>query len=95
LPWAYVHAFRLPHTLHIRQQFSKSSGISNTPLSLRFGILLLLLLILLAFSMLILQVVGLTKRALLVLVIFLDRLLFVGLLENNLLLHSPPLRPSM
>jgi hypothetical protein len=33
--------------------------------------------------------VGLTERALLILVIF------SGLLENSLLLHSPPLRPSM
>jgi hypothetical protein len=90
-----VHAFRLPHTLHIGQQFSGFSGISNTLLSLGFSILLLLRWILLAFPMLILRVVGLTERALLELVIFLDLLSFVGLLENNLLLHSLPPRPSM
>jgi hypothetical protein len=90
-----VRAFRLPHTLHIGRQFSESSGISNTLLSLGFGILLLLYLILLAFLMLILWVVGLTERALLILVIFSDLLLFVGLLINSLLLQSPPLRPSM
>jgi hypothetical protein len=72
--WGSVHAVRLPHALHIGRQFSKSSGISNTLLSLEFGILLLLRLILLAFPMLILRVVGLTERALLVLVIFLDLL---------------------
>jgi hypothetical protein len=55
----------LPHVLHIEQQFSESSGISNTLLSLGFGILLLLRLILLAFPMLILRFVGLTERALL------------------------------
>jgi hypothetical protein len=90
-----VHAFRLLHALHIGWQFSESSGISNTLLSLRFGILLLHRLILLAFPMLILRVVGLTKRALLVLVIFSYLLLFVGLLPNTILLHSPPPRPSM
>jgi hypothetical protein len=90
-----VRAFRLPHVLHIGRQFSKSLGISNTLLSLEFGILLLLHLILLAFPMLILWVVGLTERALLGLVIFLDLLSFVGLLKISLLLHSSPLRPSM
>jgi hypothetical protein len=79
-----VRTFSLPHALHIGWQFSESSGISNTPLSLGFGILLLLCLILLAFLMLILRVVGLTERALLAHVIFLDLLLFAGLLENNL-----------
>jgi hypothetical protein len=49
----------------------------------------------LAFSMLILRVVGLTERALLGLAIFLDLLSFVGLLGNSLQLHSPPLRLSM
>jgi hypothetical protein len=49
----------------------------------------------LAFSMLILWVVELIKRALLVLVIFLDRLSFAGLLESSLLLHNLPLRLSM
>jgi hypothetical protein len=56
---------------------------------LGFGILLLLRLILLAFSMLILQVVGLTERALLVVAIFLDLLMFAGLFENNLQLLNP------
>jgi hypothetical protein len=45
--------------------------------------------------MLILWVVGLTERALLALVIFLDLLLFTGLLKNSVQLHSPPPRPSM
>jgi hypothetical protein len=90
-----VRAFRLPHSLHIGLQFSDSLGVSNTLLSLGFGILLLLRLILLAFLMLILRVVGMTERALLVLVIFSDLPLFVGLLANSLLLHSPPPRPSM
>jgi hypothetical protein len=60
------------------------SGISNTLLSLGFGILLLLHWILLAFPLLILWVMGLTERAPLGLVIFLDLLSFAGLLENNL-----------
>jgi hypothetical protein len=68
---------------------------SNTLPSLGFGILLLLHWMLLAFSMLILRVVGLTERALLELVIFLDLLMFAGLFENNLQLHSPPPRLSM
>jgi hypothetical protein len=90
-----VHAFRLLHALHTGWQFSESSGIPNILLSLGFGILLLLRLILLALPMLILRVVGLIESALLVLVIFLDLLLFVGLLSNSLLLHSSPPRPSM
>jgi hypothetical protein len=90
-----MRAFRIPHALHIVRQFSEFSGISNTLLSLGFGILLLLHLILLAFPMLILRVVGLTKRTLLALVIFLDLLSFAGLLKNNLLLHSPSPRLSM
>jgi hypothetical protein len=90
-----VRAFRLPHTLHIGRQFSGFSSISNTLLSLGFGIMLLLHWILLAFPMLILWVVGLTERALLALVIFLDLLSFAGLLGNSLQLHSPPPRPSM
>jgi hypothetical protein len=70
--------------------------ISQThPLSLEFGTLLLLFLILLAFLMLILQVVGLTERAHLILVIFLYLLSFAGHLKNNLQLHSSPPRPSM
>jgi hypothetical protein len=59
-------------------QLCKSLGTSNTLLSLRFGILLHLRLILLAFLMLISWVVGLTERALLILAILLDLLLFVG-----------------
>jgi hypothetical protein len=86
-----VHAFNLPHTLHIGHQFSESSDISNTHSNLGFDILLLHRLILLSFSMLILWVVGLIKKALLVHDIFLDLLLFVGLLANNLLLYNPPL----
>jgi hypothetical protein len=39
--------------------------------------------------------VGLTKRALLVLVNFSDVLLYVGQLASSLLLHSPLQRPSM
>jgi hypothetical protein len=42
-----------------------------------------------------LWVVGLTERALLALVIFLDLLSFAGLLGNSLQLHSSPPRPSM
>jgi hypothetical protein len=70
-------------------------GISNTILSLGFGILPLLRLILLAFPMIILRVVGLTERALRGLVFFLDFLSFAGLLESGLLLHSPLPRLSM
>jgi hypothetical protein len=90
-----VHAFRLPHALHIRRLFSESSSISNTHSSLGFGILLLLRWILLAFLMLILWVVGLIIKALLGLVIFLDLLSFADLLENNLQLLNPPQRLSM
>jgi hypothetical protein len=90
-----VHAFRLPHAPHIGQQFSESSGTSNTLLSLRFGILLLLRLILLAFLMLILRVVALTERGLLLLANFSDLLLFAGLFKNNLLWLNPPQRLSM
>jgi hypothetical protein len=90
-----VHAFKLPHALHIGKPFSRSSGISNTVSNLGFGILLLHLLILLAFSMLILLVVELIEKAPLVQVTFLDFLLFVGLLTNKLLLHNPPQMPSM
>jgi hypothetical protein len=82
--WGFARAFRLPHALHIGRQFSEFSGTSNTPLSLGFGILLLLRWILLAFLMLILWVVGLTERAPLGLVIFLDLLSFAGLLRNSL-----------
>jgi hypothetical protein len=90
-----VHAFKLPHALHIGQLFSEFSGISNTHSSLGFGIQLLLRLILLPFPMLILLVVGLTERALLVQAIFLDLLLFVGPLANSLLSHNPPQSQSM
>jgi hypothetical protein len=79
-----VRAFRLPHALRIGRQFSGFSGISNTLLSLGFGILFFLHWILLAFPMLILRVVGLTKRAHLGLVIFFDVLSFSGLLKNSL-----------
>jgi hypothetical protein len=44
-----VHAFKLPHALHIRHSFSGSSGITNTHSNLGFGTPLLHLLILLAF----------------------------------------------
>jgi hypothetical protein len=57
----FVHAFMLPHALHIGRQFSESSGTSNTLLSLGFCILLHVHLILLGFPMLILWGVGLTK----------------------------------
>jgi hypothetical protein len=89
-----VRAFRVPHALHIGPRSSGFSGISNTLLSLGYGILLLHW-ILLAFPMLILWVVGLTEIALLRLVIFLDLLSFAGLLRNSLQLHSPLLRLSM
>jgi hypothetical protein len=90
-----VHPFSLPHALHIEQQFSESLGILNTHLILGFGILLLLRLILLAFLMLILWVVGLTERALPVNVISSDLLLFAGLLKNNLQLLNPSQRLSI
>jgi hypothetical protein len=83
-----VYAFSLPHAPHIGQQFNESSGTSNIRLSSGFGILLLLCLILLAFPVLILWVVGLTERELLVLVILSDLLLVAGLLENNLVAQS-------
>jgi hypothetical protein len=57
---------------------------------LEFGILHLHRLILLAFSMLNSRVVELIEKAHLIHVIFLDFLLFVGLLANNILLHNPP-----
>jgi hypothetical protein len=75
--------------------FQASSHSSNTPLSLGFDILLLLRWILLGFLVLILRVVGLTERALLTLVIFLDLLSFASLLENSFHLHSSPPRQSM
>jgi hypothetical protein len=78
-----VRAFRLPHALHIGLPFSESSGILDILLSFGFTILLLHW-ILLVFQMQILCVLGLTERELLVFVIFLDLLLFAGLLKNNL-----------
>jgi hypothetical protein len=90
-----VHGFKLPHTLHIGKLFSGFSGISNTHSNLGFGIPLLHRLILLAFSMLILQVVELNEKALLVHVTFLVLLPFAGLLANKVLLHNPPQRLSM
>jgi hypothetical protein len=90
-----VHAFRLPHALHIERQFSEFSGISNTLLSLGFGILLHLRLILLGFPMLISRGVGLTERVLLVPAIFSDLLLYVGQLASSLLLNNPPHMLSM
>jgi hypothetical protein len=56
---------------------------------LGFGILLLPRWILLAFRMLILLEVVLTERALLTPTIFLDPLLFAGLLRNNIQLLNP------
>jgi hypothetical protein len=88
-------AFRLLHALHIGRRFSESFNILNTHSSLGFGILLLLHWILLAFLILVLRVVGLTEITLLVLVIFLNFLLFAGLLKNNLQLPNPPQRLSM
>jgi hypothetical protein len=62
---------------------------------LGFGILLLPRLILLAFSMLILLVMGLIERELLARAIFLDLFLFVGQLSNSLLSHNQPQSQSM
>jgi hypothetical protein len=90
-----VHTFRLPHALHIGLLSSESSGTLNTLLCLGFGILLLLRLILLGFPMLISLGVGLTERALLILAIFSDLLLFIGQLTSSLLLHSSPQRSSI
>jgi hypothetical protein len=84
-----------PHALHIGKPFSGFLGISDTYLNLGFGIPLLHRLIFFDFSMLILCVVKLNEKILLVHVIFLDLLLFVGLLTNKLVLYNPPQRPSM
>jgi hypothetical protein len=92
---AFVRAFKHPHALHIGNPFNGFSGISNPYSNLGFGIPLLRRLILLAFLMLILRVVELAEKALVVYVIFLDLLLFVGFLTNNLLLHNSPHRLSM
>jgi hypothetical protein len=94
-PCGCARAFNLPHALHIGWQFSDFSGISNTLLSLGFGILCLLRWILLVFPILILRGVGLTERALLGLAIFFDPLLFAALLGNSLQFHSPSPRLSM
>jgi hypothetical protein len=87
--------FQASPSIHISKPFNGSSCISNTHSNLGFGIPLLHHLILLAFPLLILQVVELIEKALLEHVIFLDPLLFVGRLVNNLLLHNPPQRLSM
>jgi hypothetical protein len=84
----------MTHALHIRRQSIESLGTSNTLMSLGL-VFYFFRLILLAFFMLILRVVGMTKRAILALAIFLDLLLFAGLLENNLQFHSPPQMLSM
>jgi hypothetical protein len=78
-----------PHSSH-RTVIQQILSISSTHSGLGFGILLLLRLILLAFFMLILLAVRLTESALLILIIFLDLLLFAGLLKNNLQLLNPP-----
>jgi hypothetical protein len=83
-----VHAFKVPHALHIGRSFNESLGISNTHSNLGYGIPLLHRLILLAFLMLILQIVELIEKALMVQVTFLDLLSFVGPLTNKLLLHN-------
>jgi hypothetical protein len=62
LLYACVHAFKLPHALHIDKSFNGSSGISNTHSNLGFCTPLLHRLILLAFPMLILWVVELIKN---------------------------------
>jgi hypothetical protein len=74
---ACVNTFKLPHALHIEQSFSGFLGISNTHLNLECGILLLHRLILLAFPMLILRVVGLTEKSTSGTCHFLDILLFL------------------
>jgi hypothetical protein len=83
-----------PHSSHWTTVQRIFKYLKHTP-KFEIGILLLLHLILLAFPMLILRVMGLAERAFLGLVIFLDLLSFVGLLKSSLLLHSPPLRPCM
>jgi hypothetical protein len=84
-----VCVFRLPHTLHIGRQFNKSSGIINTHLSLRFGILLLPL-YLVGFSDADFVGCGIDRKSTSVIYHFLDLLSFTGLLKNNLQLHNPP-----
>jgi hypothetical protein len=82
---------RSSHRTAVQQIFSTS----NKLLSLGFDILFLLRLILLGFLMLISRGVRLTERALLILAIFSDLLLYVDQLASNLLLRSPPQRLSM
>jgi hypothetical protein len=69
------------------QVIQRIFSISNAKSKLGFGTLLLQL-ILLGFPMVILPGVELIEKALLVLVTFLDLLLFVGLLANKLILHN-------
>jgi hypothetical protein len=83
-----------PHSSH-RTAVQRIFRYLKHTIDLGFGILLLLQWILLAFPMLILRVMGLTERALLTLVIFLDLFSFAGLLKNKLQLHNPLPRPSM
>jgi hypothetical protein len=90
-----VHAFKRPQTLHNDKSFNRISGILNTHSNLGFDFPLHLHLILLGFLMLILPGVELIEKTLLEHVIFLDLLLFVGLLTNKALLHNPSQRPSM
>jgi hypothetical protein len=90
-----VHAFKLLHALHIGKPFNGFLDISNTHSNFEFGTLLHLHLILLGFPVLILPGVELIEKALLVHVIFLDFLLFIGLLTNKPPLHNPPQRLSI
>jgi hypothetical protein len=77
------------------QRVQEHDRLPPVPHSDTTDILLLHRWILLAFSMLILRIVGLTERAPLRLVIFLDLLSFASLLENSLQLYSPPPMLSM
>jgi hypothetical protein len=78
-------------TLNNRSVKVQVSQIDTRICDFGFGIQLLHL-ILLAFPMLILLVVGLTEK---IHAMFLDLLLFVGLLANSLLSHNPPQSQSM
>jgi hypothetical protein len=82
-----AHFQASPHTSH-RQVIQRI--FRYLKYTLKFGTSLHLHLILLGFSMLILPGVELIEKALLIHVIFLDLLLFIGLLANKLLLHNPP-----
>jgi hypothetical protein len=90
-----VHAFRLPHALHIGPPFNKSLDISSTHSSLGFGILLLLLLDLIGFSDADFAGYGIDRKSTSGTCHFLYLLWFAGLLENNLQLPNPPQRLSM